>query len=192
MEVESLLPVMLEAVKLIGERRVVDAFIIQAPTISSSLLDATLAAAGSNVRIADGEGRAALAGSDIAICSSGTATLEAALLSVPAVVVYKLSGLTYALGRLLVRLPHFSLVNIIAGKAVVPELLQGQVTASRIASSVLDLLEPATYATTIGELERVRTLVGGPGAAHRAAEKIITLMRAVASEKAAVSSSVNR
>jgi len=120
--------------------------------------------------------RRALAGADIALSSSGTATLESAILNVPVVVMYRLSPATHWLARKLVRLPHFSLVNIVAGKEVVPELLQDQVRGEAIASAARRLLEPDRYTATKRELALVRAKLGEPGASRRAAEKIATLL----------------
>ena len=110
---------------------------------------------------------------DIALSSSGTATLEAAILGTPAVVMYRLSPLTHLAAKRLVKLPHFSLVNIIAGHAVVPELLQSDVNGPRIAAEVRKMIEPANYARLTRELAEIRMKLGGPGASRRAAEAIM-------------------
>jgi lipid-A-disaccharide synthase len=116
-----------------------------------------------------GEGVAA---ADVALSSSGTATLEAAVLGTPVVVMYRLSRATYLLGKRLVRLSHFSLVNIIAGREVVPELIQEDVNGPRIAEEVRKLVEPSRYAWVRNELESIRGKLGTPGASRRAAEEI--------------------
>ncbi|MDO8756950.1 MAG: lipid-A-disaccharide synthase [Elusimicrobiota bacterium] len=122
------------------------------------------------VREQDYRERAAL---DLAICSSGTATLENALLGVPMVVVYKLSWPTYAIARALVKVKHIAMANLLAGKTVVPELIQRDATAQRIfleASALLD--DPQKAAATRVELLKVRHSLGEPGAADRAAAAV--------------------
>jgi lipid-A-disaccharide synthase len=174
MEIDLLLDPMLDAVGRIGADA--RARLILAPTVDRAGIAQTIAARGSDVEVVETGRLEELAASDVAICSSGTATLEAAILGVPAVVVYRLPPLTYALGRRLVRLPHFSLVNIVAGRAVVPELLQGEVEGGRIEAEARRLLDPANWTATRRELDRVRDQLGGGGASRRTAEKIATLV----------------
>lgn len=175
MEVESLLPPMLDAVDVLRRERAVDAYILQAPTIAIELLQRIVAEKGIDVPILpnaeNGRGEG-VASADVSLSSSGTATLESAILGTPVVVMYRLSRATYALAKKLVRLPHFGLVNIVAGKEVVPELIQEDVNGERIAAEVRKLVEPRRYAEVTAELARVRELLGEPGAATRAAEEI--------------------
>jgi lipid-A-disaccharide synthase len=175
MEVRSLLPPMLDAVRILRAERDVEAYIIQAPTIAREALAQIVERSGLPVPILPhdenqrGEG---LAAADVSLSSSGTATLESAVLGTPVVVMYRLSRATYLLGKRLVNLPHFSLVNIIAGHEVVPELIQEEVNGPRIAEEVRRLVAPERYARVCNELEIVRGKLGGPGASRRAAEEI--------------------
>jgi len=177
MEVESLLPPMIDGVRILRRDRDVDAFVIRASTIPFAALQRLIDSSGLSIRIVESDGREALAGADVSVSSSGTATLEAAVLGVPVVVVYKLSPATYLLAKLLVKLPYFSLVNIVAGKYVVPELLQDAVKGEAIARAVKELVEPDRYRNVLRELALVRAALGGKGASRRAAEKIATLVR---------------
>lgn len=178
MEVESLLPEMLDAVALLGERRVIDAFIIRAPTIAAESIRAILSRRDADgVRIVEQESGHALATADLALSSSGTATLEAAIIGVPVVVMYRLNRSTFALARLLVKLPHFSLVNIVAGKEIVPELIQEGVSGPGIAGAAEELLDPERYRQALIELGRVRELLGEKGSSKRAAGKIYKLVQ---------------
>ncbi len=172
MEVRSLLPAMLEAVKILREERNVDAYIIQAPTIEHESLQAIIEECGVPVPILPHDRGEGVAAADVALSSSGTATLEAAVLGTPVVVMYRLSRATYILGKRLVSLPHFSLVNIIAGHEVVPELIQQDVNGPRIAAEVRKLVEPAHNEWVRNELEIIRGKLGTPGASRRAAEEI--------------------
>src|SRR5207302_477667 len=128
------------------------------------------------------EGRApeVLAGADVAVIASGTATLEAALVQVPTVVVYRLSWLSWLVGKLLVRVPFVSLVNLIAGRRVVPELLQGECTGDRIARSAEALLSsPAARDSQLDGMRHVREALAPPGAsgaARRVAESVAELL----------------
>ena len=128
------------------------------------------------------EGRApeVLAAADVAVVASGTATLEAALAQVPTVVVYRLSWLSWLVGRLLVRAPFISLVNLIARRRVVPELLQRECTGDRIARSAETLL--TSRAERESQLEGMRAVrqalapAGAQGAARRAAQTVAELL----------------
>ena len=119
----------------------------------------------------------ALAAADAAIVSSGTATIEAALLDVPMVVVYRVTPLTAFLAKPLVRTPFFSMVNLIAGKRVVPELIQNDFTPNRVAAEVIHLLnDQAARDQLRSDLAEIRQRLGPPGAVDRAADAILKLL----------------
>jgi lipid-A-disaccharide synthase len=129
------------------------------------------------VKIVVGETYNALAAADAAIVSSGTATIEAALLDVPMVVVYRVTPLTAFLAKPLVRTPFFSMVNLIAGKRAVPELIQDDFIPSRVAGETLRLLnDQSTCEALRQDLAEVRRRLGPPGAVDRAAEAILKLL----------------
>jgi lipid-A-disaccharide synthase len=124
----------------------------------------------------------ALAAADLAIVSSGTATVEAALLGKPMIVIYKLSPMTARLAKLLVRTKFFSMVNLIAGRAVVPELIQDDFTAERVAGEAKSLLYASKESLKkLAEMRRglteVTRLLGPPGAVERAADAIVAQLR---------------
>ena len=134
--------------------------------------------ASSKVTVVDGETYNALAAADASIVSSGTATVEAALLDAPMVVVYRVSPLTATLAKPLVRIPYFAMVNLIAEKEVVPELVQGDFTPEKVSGRILSLLQDATACRTMRSgLAEVRQRLGPPGAAERAADVIAGLLR---------------
>jgi len=172
MEVETLLPAMLDAVAILRRERNVNAYAIQAPTIEHDELESIMRARGIHVPILPHDRGEGVASADVALSSSGTATLESAILGTPVVVMYRLSRATYILAKKLVRVPHFSLVNIVAGKDVVPELIQDQVNGERIADEVRKIVEPASYARIAADLALVKSKLGEPGAARRVAEEI--------------------
>ena len=133
---------------------------------------------GLKVCVVEGQTYDALAAADAAIVSSGTATVEAALLDAPMVVVYRVSPLTATLAKPLVRTPFFAMVNLIAEKKVVPELVQDDFTPDRVASEVLQLLQDPNARTKMrGSLAEVRARLGPPGAVARAADAITALLR---------------
>jgi lipid-A-disaccharide synthase len=129
------------------------------------------------------EAVSALAHSRVGIVASGTATVEAAMMETPFVMVYRVTPLTYWLGRWTVKVPHFSMVNLIAGEQVVPELVQRDFTAERVVSEVSEIIpDGARRRKMIEDLQKMRTLLSGRSgegqAADRAAEAITGLLRA--------------
>jgi lipid-A-disaccharide synthase len=113
----------------------------------------------------------------LVITASGTATLEAALAGTPMVVCYRTSALSYLIARALVRVSHISLVNIVAGRRVVPELIQSQATPERIAAEAIGLLGDAGARTAMLEgLAEVRSRLGPPGASARAAAAVVEVL----------------
>lgn len=111
---------------------------------------------------------------DLAFCSSGTATLENALLGLPMVVVYRLSWPTYLIARALISVPYISMANILAGRRLVPELIQHHATPAKVAAAALELLEdPRRYRALRRDLIEIRRSLGTPGAAARAAAAIL-------------------
>ena len=120
----------------------------------------------------------ALGAADLSIVSSGTATVEAALMDAPMIVVYRLAALTAAIAKLLVRTPMFAMVNLIAGRKVVPELVQKDFTSTRLAEEAIRLLDdPQARAEMRRGLAEVREKLGPPGAVERAADLIAEMLK---------------
>jgi lipid-A-disaccharide synthase len=114
---------------------------------------------------------------DLAWTASGTATVETALLLKPMIIVYRLSWITYALARVLVNVKHVGMVNIMAGKEVVPELIQADFTAERVVSKTRALLENReTRDRIVRKLVTLREKLGTPGAADRVANIAMSMM----------------
>ena len=119
-----------------------------------------------------------LAASDVVITASGTATVQAALHERPMVVVYRLSPLTYRLGKPFVKVDTYAMANLVAGKRIVPELIQEDFTGARVADAAIRFLTDAELrARTRDELRRVREKLGGPGASGRAADAVLAVSR---------------
>jgi lipid-A-disaccharide synthase len=117
-----------------------------------------------------GEARALFRRCAMVIAVSGTVTLEAAIAGIPMVIVYRVSPISYILGKALVRVSHFGLVNLIAGKGVVPELLQEAATPEAISETVSGMLrDPDRFARMRRELQGVTARLGPPGASERVA-----------------------
>ncbi|KPJ59335.1 MAG: lipid-A-disaccharide synthase [Deltaproteobacteria bacterium DG_8] len=112
------------------------------------------------------------------IVASGTATLETAFLSTPMVIIYKMSPLSYLIGRKLVKVPYIGMANIIAGKKVVPELIQDEATAERLTSEVTHMLKDSLYHQSIcEELTFIKKKLGDPGASKRAAQIALEMLQ---------------
>lgn len=175
-EVASLAGPMIEAAGRLAQERDVQFVLIRASTIERGELERAAAGAAATVRIADGDGYDALAAADLVWVASGTATLEAGLLQKPMVIAYRLSRLSYWLGRLLVRVEHIGMVNIIAGERVVPELIQDEVTADRIVAETRRMLRPEVNRSVVRKLAAVRHRLGPPGAPGRVADMALALL----------------
>lgn len=178
-EVEALLPVMLETVRLLSEEIPVFARLIRASTIPAAAVEEAVELSGLPVRIVPAAERAeAIAGSHFALCASGTATLEVGLLGTPMAVLYRLGGWTYLAGRLLVRLPYVSLVNLVLGRAVVPELLQARAHPERVSETVHALLRDRSAIEAMRrDLGELRGRLGERGASARAAAEVAARLR---------------
>ncbi|MBI4262840.1 MAG: lipid-A-disaccharide synthase [Acidobacteria bacterium] len=134
---------------------------------------------GETVVLVHGKTDDVLAASDVVITASGTATVQAALHECPMVVVYRLSPLTYRLGKPFVTVETYAMANLVAGRRVVPELIQSDFTAERVADEAVALLtDRALYARTQEALRGVRERLGAPGATARAAEAVLEVARA--------------
>jgi lipid-A-disaccharide synthase len=135
------------------------------------------------IRVVEDATYDALGAADVAIVSSGTATVEAALMDTPMIVVYRLAPITAAIARWLVRTPMFAMVNLIAGKHVVPELVQNDFTPERVASEVTRLLDSEEARSEMQQgLASVREKLGPPGAIERAADIIAGMLANPAAE----------
>ena len=179
-EVEALLPTLLEAARRLAADLPVEVRIIRAPTIPAALLEEAVELSGLPVEIVEEDRFAAVADSHLALCASGTATLEVGLLGTPMVMVYRLASWTYALAKLMVRLPNVSLVNLVLGRRVVPELIQGEANPERIAAEARRLLTDAGERNRMrAALAEVRGRLGEGGASRRAAGEVAELLAEV-------------
>lgn len=178
-ELRRIFPAMLAAAERIRASRPDAQFVVPiAPTLARAQLAPYLASHSTmEVKLVEGHTEEVVGASDAALVKSGTSTLETALMLRPMVVVYKLSWLTYLVARLLVRIAHVALVNILAGRGLVPELLQGDANPARMAAEIERLLgDRAAREAQIEGLRAVRASLGEPGAALRVAEEVARAM----------------
>jgi lipid-A-disaccharide synthase len=147
-----------------------------APSLPEAVVREAFAAVPGGVTLVAGRAPEVVGASDAAVVASGTAVLEAALMERPLVVVYRVAPITGLLGRLLLKVKHVSLVNLLAGREVVKELLQGDLSGARVAAEVGRLLDSREdRERVLSGLREVRAALGGPGAASRAAAAVLAL-----------------
>lgn len=189
-EVRRILPPFLGAARLLGRTRPeMEVRIARAPGLAASAYDE---AAGAGEGDPSGRERdpaprsllvppeRAIRGATAALCKSGTSTLQLALAGVPMVVGYRMHPLTFRVARHLVRVDHVALVNLVAGKRLVPELLQDELTPERLVDRVRPLLEVggAERRRMLEGLQEVRAKLGEPGCARRVAREAVRLLEA--------------
>jgi lipid-A-disaccharide synthase len=173
-ELHRLVPILAAAVPRIASAvRGMQFIVARAPHLVDSFF-APFHGVGAAVRVVEGRTDDVLAACDAVVTASGTATVQAALHDKPMVVVYRLSPLTYKLGKPLVRVANYSMVNLVAGERVVEELIQEACTPDAVARETLDLLtNAARVAEMKAQLAAVREKLGRPGASNRAAAAIL-------------------
>lgn len=171
-EIENILPAMLKAARVIAAESDMEIAIGLAPTLDEKYLRAFFNLDG--VHLVRGATYDLMDHAEFALVTSGTATLETACFTTPMVVVYKTSWLTYLIGRLLIRVKNIGLVNIVAGRRIVPELIQHTATAEKLSEQALSLLhDPSRLALAKSELSKVKSMLGEVGASRRVAERIL-------------------
>lgn len=174
-EVERILPVMAEAARALCAGRTLQPAIGVAPNLGPEFVGG-FTGKGTGIAMVENGTYDLMAYADAAVVTSGTATLETGWFGTPMAVVYRTSPLTYAIGRLLVNVKSIGLVNIVAGKTVVPEFVQGAMTSSKIAGAIGRMLDDASVAASVRkELSVIREKLGGPGASARVARGILSL-----------------
>jgi lipid-A-disaccharide synthase len=175
-EIAHHMPTLMQACRLVQKDHDAQFVLALAPGAQKSQITPYLAA-DVRLQVVEDSTYDALAAADLSIVSSGTATVEAALLDAPMIVIYRLAPLTAAIARYLVRTPMFAMVNLIAGKRVVPELVQEDFTPERVAGEVARLLDsPGVRAGMRKGLAEVREKLGPPGAVERAADLIAGML----------------
>jgi lipid-A-disaccharide synthase len=179
-EIKNILPVMLESALLLKKKynNNIQYILPLASTIDRATVEKLAAKVGIEVTIIENNTYNAVSVCDCAMVTSGTATLETALLGIPMAVIYKTNFLTYILTKKLIKLPYIGLVNIVAGKRLVAEFLQYNAKPEKIADYMSILLSDRELTAYLkDEFNRIKSSLGQPGASKRAAEEIINFIK---------------
>lgn len=178
-EIKYHLPVMKKAATQIAQTEPkVRFFLAVADVLPARVVEMLFQESDSRIRAVQGQTYQVMRAADLVITASGTATLEAGLLGTPMVIVYRVSRLTWWAGRLLVDVPCIGMVNLVAGRLVVPELLQWDFTPERVARTSLELLQnPVALDAIRTALGDVRGKLGEEGASLRAAQEVLKMLQ---------------
>jgi len=174
-EINMLLPVLLETASRLAAHDPKTQFILaQASSVDDNLVQSLLKASPVPVKVVKEQASEVMAVSDVLLVASGTATLQAAVVGTPMILLYKTTPVTYRLARWLIRVKWIGLVNLVAGRSVVPEIIQDEATAERLSREVRRLLsDRGAYSKMKDDLRDVRQSLGEPGASQRAAKVVL-------------------
>jgi len=175
-EIRHILPPMVEAAKLLNRWRPHFQFILPlARTFEPNAIAQQIGSTG--LRVIENDTYNAIAASDLAVVASGTATLEAAIIGSPLIVVYRASQLNWRIFRPLINTPFVGMPNLIAGREIAPELLQDDLNGERLAKLIVEFLsDPARLRRSRDDLAEVRKKLGEANASERAADRILDLL----------------
>jgi len=178
-EIRNLLPVMVEATGLLGRRYSdIRCVLPLAPTIDPEFVESFIHNSPVEIKVIQGDVHVVLSACDVALVASGTATLDTAIMGVPMAIAYKVSLMSYWIGRMVIDVPHIGLVNLVAGEEVVPELIQHEVTAESLAREVEIIIEDRDLQVKMKDkLKMVKEGLGRGGASKRTAEIALEMMR---------------
>lgn len=180
-EIQRLLPVMLQAARRLENQFKTIRFLVSvAPTVNREQFGGIMQRypGKAPIEVVAGGIEPILRACHLVLAASGTVTLEAAIGGMPMVIIYKVSPLSYRIGKALIRVKHISLVNLIAGRGLVPELIQDQATPTNIAAAAAAMLaDPRKLAALRTELLKIRSLLGGRGASARVAAIALALLK---------------
>ena len=176
MEIEKMLPNLLEGAKLLKKQMSEVQFAMpRAGTIPLELLQSKIKASGLEIKITEGHNYDLFSVADVALATSGTVTLEAALCGLPTVIVYRTSALNAFIARRVINIPNIGLPNIVAGRQIVPELLQEDFTPQKVAEAAVKLLSPEYRPQVEADLAYMKARLGEPGAVNRVAQLILRI-----------------
>jgi len=177
-EIENTLPLMVKAVEIISSRySQLECLLPVAPTVSVDLVQSFIADSNTVIHISDLDIYSTLRACDLVLVASGTATLETAIMGVPMIVVYRVSPVTYWIGKKLVNVPYISLVNLVAGRQIVPELVQDEFNPEKLAEEAFRIIEDRREREDmIQNLKAVKDRLGEGGASERTARLAIEMM----------------
>lgn len=176
MEIEKMLPILLEGAKLLKKQMPQVQFAMpRAGTIPMELLQSKIKASGLQIKITEGHNYDLFSVADLALATSGTVTLEAALCGLPSVIVYRTSALNAFIARRVINIPNIGLPNIVAGRQILPELLQEDFTPAKVANTAMELLAPERRVQLEANLAFMKARLGEPGAVNRVAQLILRI-----------------
>ena len=176
MEIEKMLPTLLEGAKLLKKQLPEVQFAMpRAGTIPLELLQSKIKASGLEIKITEGHNYDLFSVADLALATSGTVTLEAALCGLPSVIVYRTSALNAFIARRVINIPNIGLPNIVAGRQILPELLQEDFTPANVANTAVELLAPERRQQLEANLAYMKARLGEPGAVNRVAQLILRI-----------------
>ncbi|MGM9519697.1 MAG: lipid-A-disaccharide synthase [Phascolarctobacterium sp.] len=176
MEIEKMLPILLEGAKLLKKQMPQVQFAMpRAGTIPMELLQSKIKASSLEIKITEGHNYDLFSVADLALATSGTVTLEAALCGLPSVIVYRTSALNAFIARRVINIPNIGLPNIVAGRQILPELLQEDFTPAKVANTAMELLAPERRSQLEANLAFMKARLGEPGAVNRVAQLILRI-----------------
>lgn len=176
MEIEKMLPNLLAGAKLLKKQLPEVQFAMpRAGTIPLELLQSKIKASGLDIKITEGHNYDLFSVADLALATSGTVTLEAALCGLPSIIVYRTSALNAFIARRVINIPNIGLPNIVAGRQILPELLQEEFTPANVAKTAVELLAPERRPQLEADLAFMKARLGEPGAVKRVAQLILRI-----------------
>ena len=176
MEIEKMLPNLLAGAKLLKKQLPEVQFAMpRAGTIPLELLQSKIKASGLDIKITEGHNYDLFSVADLALATSGTVTLEAALCGLPSIIVYRTSALNAFIARRVINIPNIGLPNIVAGRQILPELLQEDFTPANVANTAVELLAPERRPQLEADLAFMKARLGEPGAVKRVAQLILRI-----------------
>lgn len=176
MEIDKMLPTLLAGATFLQKRMPEVQFAMpRAGTIPLDLLQNKIKESGLEVKITEGHNYDLFSVADLALATSGTVTLEAALCGLPSVIVYRTSALNAFIARLVINIPNIGLPNIVAGRQILPELLQENFTPAKLAAAAVELLQPERRPQLETDLAYMKRRLGEPGAVERVAQLILRI-----------------
>ena len=178
-EIRNMLPIMIRSAEILKIRYPdIRCLLPLAKTIEPEFIDSFIRKSSLNIEVHQGDIYEVLDNCHIALVTSGTATLDTAIMAVPMVVVYKVTPLSYRVGKMLIKTAFIGLVNLVAGEGVVPELIQDEVTPERLADEALTLIENEhVRKNMITKLRGIRKRLGEGGASERTAKIAAEMMK---------------
>lgn len=176
MEIERMLDVILEGAKLLKKQMSQVQFAMpRAGTIPLEMLQSKIQTSGLEVKITEGHNYDLFSVADLALATSGTVTLEAAMCGLPSVILYRTSAITAFIARRVINIPNIGLPNIVAGRQILPELLQEELTPAKLAATAVELLAPERRPQLEANLAYMKERLGEPGAVNRVAQLILRI-----------------